>query len=461
MQYRDLTLEAFDYRAIAGGPLASFKLRVVSSPAGEMSLDTAVTVQFDQQALNVKLEWLLKGPQSTHELAPFGAELANLLLPVQAPSPSASVRDFLRASLDLLHEEEGLRLRLRLPTELAILPWEYLYVERQGGGLDCFLVLDPRISIVRHEQIFAPLRPVTAEGDIRLLAALAAPSYLDPFDQELEQRSLENALRGQPGLQTRFVQNATLADLAGSLPEADVFHFIGHGKFTRRRDGAAGYTGAIAFNDRIVDASELVIYLRRARLAILGGCETARRDAADANSGIVSTLARAGVPCALGNQFLVQVKTASAFNAAFYRALVGGLSIEQAVSAGRIAAFAADPGGGDWGAPALYLRGEDSQLFAGASDPGVRQAARQGAEANIQLHAKQVARGGKLLGAQVDEMHGGRLNVQVSVDGVVAGTVTGAQIGTLDGGQAAVKTDVDTVGDGGDVTGVKIGRLRD
>jgi hypothetical protein len=243
------------------------------------------------------------------------------------------------------------------------------------------------------------------------------------------------------------------------LPNVDIFHFIGHGKFIRRRDGSPGFQGAIALDDRIVAADELGVYLQAVRLAILGGCETARRDAADANSGIASALARLGVPCVLGNQFLVGVKTASAFNLAFYRALAGGLSIEQAASAGRLAAFAADPASGDWGASALYLRGAHSALFSGASDPGVRQAARQAAEVSVELNAAEVARGGTLVGAEVGEMASGRLNVLVRIAGSVSGEATGAQIDSVTGGEVKIKTDVEGVEDGGKVTGLKLGKL--
>ena len=83
-------------------------------------------------------------------------------------------------------------------------------------------------------------------------------------------------------------------------------------------------------------------------------------------------LVKAGIPAVVANQFEIHDKSAIAFSQQFYRALVGGLPIERAVTAGRIAAYNANKEGRDWGVPVLYLRAGDGQLFAGADDPAER-----------------------------------------------------------------------------------------
>jgi len=73
-----------------------------------------------------------------------------------------SLRDLFTRCLDRLQPEQGLRLHLHLPSGLADIPWEYMYIPRAGDTKESdkdvtgFLGLDPRISIIRHERLSAP-----------------------------------------------------------------------------------------------------------------------------------------------------------------------------------------------------------------------------------------------------------------------------------------------------------------
>ena len=85
-------------------------------------------------------------------------------------------------------------------------------------------------------------------------------------------------------------------------------------------------------------------------------------------------LVKTGVPAVVANQYKIKDKTAIAFSKLFYKALIAGLSIEEAVSAGRKAAYNADPNGRDWGIQVMYLRSPHSQiLFEGSSNEAVRE----------------------------------------------------------------------------------------
>ena len=106
------------------------------------------------------------------------------------------------------------------------------------------------------------------------------------------------------------------------------------------------------------------------------------------------------------------------------------------MSVGRIAAYNADKEGRDWGVPVLYLRSAKGELFAGATNPAIRQKAREVAEANVNIRVKEVAAGGEVLGAKVREMLGGKLAVDIGVSGTVYGKVTGITVDTLGGGSA-------------------------
>ena len=94
--------------------------------------------------------------------------------------------------------------------------------------------------------------------------------------------------------------------------------------------------GALAFFDQMVPAEQLGSNLRGngVRLAVLGGCETGRREGVSVWSGIAPVLVKANIPAVVGNQYKISDKCAIAFSRQFYRALVGGLPIERAVERG-------------------------------------------------------------------------------------------------------------------------------
>ena len=469
MKYEDMVIEATDFERIRTEDkrrLGSFKVRVLQSPAGEMKAEDAVPVQYDLSQLAGDLERLELRTMDRQGLVDLGRTLAVLLLPPAEEGSVANIRGLFADSLQQAGQETGLRLRLRLPPALAVIPWEYMYVDRAGGGdgMDGFLALDPRVAIMRHETLTAPAPVPVVTGNIRVVAALASHMDLPELDLARERADLEATFADQAGMDVSYLEDATLDEIQAAMPGASVFHFAGHGAFTREMGDVPGTysgTGYLALDDQFVDAETLGLNLRGngVRLAVLGGCETGRREQVSVWSGIAPALVKAEVPAVIANQYEILDECAIAFSRQFYRALVGGLPIERAVSAGRIAAFNADREERDWGVPVLYLRAKDGELFAGVPDAGVRQQARENAEANVNLRLKEVAAGGEVLGAEVRQMLAGKLNVDIDVSGTVFGGVVGAKIDTLGGGSADVGMDIDTVGEGGQVTGARIDSL--
>ncbi len=411
MIYRDMVLEAFDAaveRKTDKSRRGHFKVRVMRSPAGEMKIEEAAAVEYDDKVLQKALGELERRSLDRGGLIALGRLLGLLLLPPKREGAATGVRELLDGSLNKTGPDEGLRLRLRLPALLAAIPWEYLYVDRVGGGegMDGFLALDPRIAVVRHEELAAPANPPLLKGDIKLVAAFASAEGLTPLDLEKERADLEEALKGQAGLTARYLPDATLDELLSAVSGAGVFHFAGHGVFTRQMGDIPGtYTGsgALAFEDQAVDAEQLGINLRGSgvRLAVLAGCETGRRDAVSVWSGIAPALVKAEIPAVVANQYSIRDTCALAFSRQLYRSIVGGVGVERAVAAGRIAAYNAEPEGRDWGVPVLYLRAEDGRLFEGAADNGVRTKAAGAAEVVAKLRLKELAKGGFVSGAEV------------------------------------------------------------
>jgi CHAT domain len=468
MLYHDMIIEAAG-AALERTPdkqrIGHFSVRVLGSPAGEMKPEEAVPVSYDDKQLQLSLQQLETRALDKAGLIALGRALALLLLPPEQVGTAVGVRELLATSLDHVGPDAGVRLRLRLPPQLAALPWEYMYVDRAGGGagMDGFLALDPRVAIVRHEALPAPASLPLTSGALKIVAALASAEGLPQLDLSKEQRDLKAAFEGQAGIAPVFLEDATLDEVLSAIPGAEVFHFAGHGVFSRQMGDLPGTytgTGKLALYDQAVDAEQLGINLRGngVRLAVLGGCETGRRDGVNVWSGIAPALIKQQIPAVLANQLPIKDVCAIMFSKQFYGALVGGLPIERAVAAGRIAAYNADKEGRDWGVPVLYMRDADGQLFGGAADTGVRDQAATKAKVVIEQHVNEVAAGAVLIGVAVKQITSGILSVTQTL-GTVAGDVTGATIGTIGGGAATIATNVDKLASGGRVTGATIDNL--
>ncbi len=467
MEYRDFVVEASDARVekIEKNRVVRYKVCVLSSPTREMTAAQAASVDYDDKVLQLELARLDAYALDGAGLVRLGRTLAALLFP-PAANGAIGVREILAENMNALGADRGLRLCLRLPPLLAALPWEFAYLDRAGGGdgIDGFIALDPRIAIVRHQSEALVTQAAPVRGPIKIIAALASPQGFRPLDLAKERLNLEQAFKDNSGVKPIFLPDATLSEiLTAATAGAHVFHFAGHGAFLEEETatpGAVAGTGKIALDDQLVAGDQLAVNLRGhgIRLAVLGGCETGRRDNTSTWTGIAPALVKAEIPAVVANQFSITDTCAIAFSRQFYLALVGGLSIEQAVSAGRIAAFNADKTGRDWGVPVLYLRGAAGLIFAGAADPAIRERARSGAEAEVKLRVNTVAAGGSVLGAQVGKIINGRLSVDIHVDGTVYGNVIGARVDRL-GTNSHVNVDQDLkdVGPGGSVIGITIG----
>jgi hypothetical protein len=466
MHYEDMTVEISEFTSHTENDrrLGTFKVRVLESPAGEMAPADAIEIEYNDKELQRSLGKLDGRELDAKGLIAVGRTLATLLLPISTRDKAPSVRELFARSLIKIGLDDGLRLRLRLPTDLTVIPWEYAYVERAGGrGVNGFVSLDPRIAIVRHEVLASPLTSPLLAGDIKIVAALASAEGLPELDLDDEMKSLKEALSGLEGIQPHFCQHATLKKLQPLLPSTGVFHFAGHGDFTREMGARPGtYTGvgSLAFEDQRVDAEQMGINLlgNGVRLAVLAGCHTGRRDGISVWSGIAPALVKAEIPAVVANQYTILDKCAVAFSHQFYQALAGGLPIERAVSAGRVAAYNADKEARDWGAPVLYLRAADGRLFAGAADPQVRDRCKQAAEVDVNVRASAVKAGGVLFGAKVRRMIDGKLAVAINVK-TVSGEVTVIRATDVEGGTIDARLDVDVIEAGAKVTVAKIDTL--
>ncbi|HWQ11223.1 MAG TPA: CHAT domain-containing protein [Roseiflexaceae bacterium] len=471
MQYEDMIIEATQARVETkdGSRVGSFRVRVIESPEGALSDEQAVTVSYDHKALEVEIGKLDRRSLDRAHLIQLGRTLGALLLPDQ-PQPR-SIYDLFVGSLNRIGRDAGLRLRLQLPPVLADLPWEYLYVDRTGDGdsMDGFLALDPRVAIVRQEIMPTPLPPLAVSGPITVVAALASHEDFDALDLEKERADLEQTFAGQGGVSVAYIPNATLDAVLGRLADAHIFHFAGHGAYTRTPGDTPGsYTGqgALAFADQLVDAEQLAANLSagKLRLAVLGACDSGRRDKFSIWSGVAPALVRSAktqLPAVVANQFKILDVCAIAFGKHLYQALVAGQSIEYAVTVGRIAAYNADkesPNARDWGVPVLYMRARDGILFTAPADEAVRAQAAEAARQVFAVRAQEVAAGGYVSGLQAGTVRNSNLAVVVET-GDVSGDVVGAVVKKLQGGDTRVDVTAGDVKEGGRVIGAQIDEI--
>jgi hypothetical protein len=477
-KYREFVLVADEVEKDERG-VHGFTVQVFSSPAGEGEPQSR-SVPSDLQRYMGRLE---RRKLDVDGIIGLGEALADLLLPDRA-------RELLIRSLDRLEPGQGLRLRLRLAPALTHIPWEYMYVQRGAGEKDStgFLALDPRISIVRHEAL-----PVSGDFDEtprprRLLVALASPEGdgYQPLDLAQERANMEEALQGVPGIQLDFVEPATVQRLGDELLHgADVFHFAGHGVFQSAglgtSIGSVVGEGTVVLVDEaggpaLVPADQVAVNLRGhgVQLVVLGACQTGRRDEENVWSGVVAALMEAGIPAAVAMQYKIWDDAAIAFGKSFYQALVAGLPLDQAVSAGRLAVFNLchplrdDPERGpfwrEWGVPVLYLRSGQDFVLPAIADADERRAvaegpAPSGAEgpATVVRHRfGAIGPRGKYVAVEAGVVRGGRIESYLKV-GRMRGRVTQVDAQQVTGGEISAEGEADVVE--GEWTGVRLGSI--
>jgi hypothetical protein len=262
-------------------------------------------------------------------------------------------------------EREELRLRLHLPPELALWPWELLYDQSH------YLSFDSHCPIIRFLDLPDTPSSLSTEPPLRLLHLVASPVGVERLDVEKEAALLDIAMAaskeqglveiipGRPG---------TLETLRRGLQQGcHVLHFSGHGGF-------AADEGFLLFEDETgapekVDRDTLAHLLRgsQVRLAVLNACESALATDNDAFTSVAAALVRAGLPAVIAHQYAMPDVSAIRFAAEFYRALADGLPVDAAVCEGR-KAILSELGPErwervDWAAPVLFMRNSDGQIL--------------------------------------------------------------------------------------------------
>jgi formylglycine-generating enzyme required for sulfatase activity len=314
----------------------------------------------------------LRGPQELREARTFGKTLFEALFPGELLAA-------FRASRSTLAPGERLRLRLRLPPALVMLPWELLYDQYS----DQFLALAPDLTLVRYPEMPAASHhpgPLHIDGPLRVIAVLASPCDKDyptlRLDRELGR--LERALtllRNRGRVQLDVIRGpGTLDQLRERLHQpAHILHILSHGDLNPETG-----EGELLFEDtdgaaEPINAELLRWYLERQRgqmqLVTLNACLGALPVGDDPFSSVGLALIRSGVPAVVAMQFEITEDTAAELTRVLYAELAAGTPIDRALSEARLHIFGRYRTRLDWAIPVLFSRTETGELFTFPAPP--------------------------------------------------------------------------------------------
>lgn len=352
--------------------------RVTASPAG--ASDSAVVIwpfgNEPHEVILLRLEnAVLKGRGHRALVSPeekilreFGTDVFSAVF-----RDTEVVAQKFMASLEIAKMKNfGLRLNLRLdPPELAMLPWEYVFDD--SDRTSDYVCLKPQSPVIRYLGRSAGPSSITIDGPLRVLGMIANPGgQWEVLDAEAEKRRIDEMLAeaqapDEDGVERspihfRWVRGGTQDGLFDLMQSGNwhVFHFIGHGGTERFVDEKGVYRseGFVVMEDGIggavrVSGSELGATLEdgNVSLALLNCCESAK---GGGFSSVGATLVKASVPTAIAMQFPITDKAATRFSTSFYRALIAGQPIEQALTAAR--RYVRFNSNVEWGIPVLFSR---------------------------------------------------------------------------------------------------------
>jgi hypothetical protein len=262
-----------------------------------------------------------------------------------------------------------LAISLLLPpdaVELGALLWELLWDNRPAPLL---LSATPSLLLTRHLDIADPLPPLIERRGrpLRILSitpqAQRAPGEYAEITGELEQ--LWGNLTARGIAEVVSISPATRADLAQAMRHTpDIVQFTGHGWYAEGR-------GVLRFDPLtpgvpadFVDADQVAVALRGARLVVLSACRGAQSAGIEAGTdslftGVAPALSAAGVPAVVGMQLGIRVGAALRASGAIYSALADGLSVQAAVGRARDELYVAESDRASWYVPTLYIRSRE------------------------------------------------------------------------------------------------------
>ena len=273
-----------------------------------------------------------------------------------------------------------LRIKLRIESqELAGLPWEYLYEEKEMPGY-----VSLRHPVVRYLDAMGAAGRMGVKGPLRILGMISDPATdvwpkLDVVRERDRINKGIDTLQREGRVDFQWVSGGTGKDLMNKLMEEEwhVFHFIGHGGVEApisKEDGTAasfdesGFIVMVDESGKPVKkfASDLAVMLLGARtslrLVVLNCCESAKINVGERFGNPAIGLMRSGwLPAVVAMQFPISDGAAIRMSEGFYKALANNQPVDGAVTVAR--QFIQEQSRVEWGIPVLYMRSADGKIF--------------------------------------------------------------------------------------------------
>lgn len=300
------------------------------------------------------------------------------LIPAQTAEQRIELGDFLGScllpgkilpafheALQALGPDTGVRVRLDCTDdEMARWPWELARAPVQPRRRPQYLFRNERLSLVRHVR---SERPVDQPKERRKLVILIAdatrvkgrPQLVPDFPEELPRTGLPE--RKKLTHPTRTLIDQATGQIAGGQDPVDIFHFTGHG--LAPRDGEPGALVLYRHEDtgaELYPGDELAERLAFAgtSLAFVNACY-GDDQATGSGPGVAQSLADV-VPVVVAMRGEVGDRVAGYFADEFYRWLLEGSTVDEAVTRGRLALDESLP---DWGRVVLYSRARSGRFL--------------------------------------------------------------------------------------------------
>jgi formylglycine-generating enzyme required for sulfatase activity len=366
VEYLDFEIE------IGLGQGREYPLAVIRSPGGEAR--QRMVFPFDELTLRDRLKdleiALLRSSGNRRQIInphertvqEFGQKLFDAL-----------ISDEIRSRYDVSQREAaqrglGMRIKLRIqPPELASLPWEFLYDQRQAE----YVCLSRQTPLVRYIELPKVIQPLSISSPLQILGLTASPAGLAGLDIENEKQRVEIALddlvsSGQ--VQITWLEHATRRTLQRSMRQGPwhILHFIGHGGFdTTTDEGLIALESEQGELDRLPATllARLLADHASLRLVVLNSCDGAQGGKTDVFSSTASLLVRRGIPAVLAMQYEITDRAAIEFARGFYEALADGFPVDASTAEARKSVSLGQTNTIEWGTPVLYMHTPDGVLF--------------------------------------------------------------------------------------------------
>lgn len=331
-----------------------------SSQQGEVQSELFL----DTNKINLTLQLINQNQTDTDLLKALGNELYQALFPNQINA------QFHATMAGAQGNQYNLRLRLVFESsELASLPWEFLYDKQTNT----FLANNTQTALSRYIDI--PLKPrdiKTPRQPLKILLVISNPSDLAKLDIAGEEKLIREALTQhiETGeIELDVLKEATIRNINQKLDNKpyNVFHYIGHG-IVENNQGFIALVNSDNKSKLLDDESFANLFLGNSNigLVVLNSCQGAMVSSNQAMSGTAPNLVHRGIPAVVAMQYNILDSTAKLFASEFYSKLAIGLPVDAAIQKSRnIISMEIGLDKRDFATPVLYMRAPDGIILSG------------------------------------------------------------------------------------------------